>query len=190
MPGPNILCGICSGLESFTSWHFQGPPVATDKNGSEQLSADALLPSVLCAVEMALMQIVAQSMEVPLCVAAATLCDLSRSTQQKAQEREMPATRAPVVHSHVTLNSLLTRNEKLPIAEDEPRGPNSEADAALQRTQRKCSVVKVKVGGDTPVLEQAARVRAIAEQAGARHQRLRLDSNQCWTLAQVSLSDC
>ena len=182
------MSGIDSGLESFTSWHFQGPPVATDKSGSAQLSADALLPSVLCAIEMALMQIVAQSMEVPLCVAAATLCELSRGKGQEAQEREMPVTLAPAVHSHVTLNALLTRSEKLPLVEGEPRGPNAEAEAALQPKQRTCSVVKVKVGGDSPVLEQAARVRAIAAQARARHQRLRLDSNQCWTLAQVSLS--
>lgn len=69
-------------------------------------------------------------------------------------------------------------------AEHEPRAPHLEAGAARRRAQGVCAVVKVKVGGNGSIAEQAARVRAIADQA-ASSLRLRLDANQCWSLSQA-----
>jgi len=172
-----------SAVESFTSWHFQGPSVPTKSNGGPGLDAASLLPSVLCAVEMALLQIVAQSMEVPLPVAAAALCHGSMPKEDGVSAK-ISANRS-LVYSHVYLNALLTRAETLPRTEGKPRGPRLEPGAGEARAHDGCSVVKVKVGGDSPVAQQAARVRAIADQASVQHQRLRLDANQCWTLPQA-----
>jgi hypothetical protein len=61
---------VGSHIESFTMWHFQGLPAPKAAGSDAALDPSALLPSVLCAIEMALLQIVAQSMEVPLSVAA------------------------------------------------------------------------------------------------------------------------
>jgi hypothetical protein len=175
--------GVRSGLESFTNWHFQGPPVPTNSSGAPEMSADVLLPSVLCAVEMALLQIAAQTREVPLAVAAPALC--RRPPVSKAGDvcgeaaargsgdggggggsgggggasRGTGGGGEAVVHSHVHLNALLTRGENLSAAEHEPRGPHLEAGAARRRAQGGCAVVKVKVGGSGSIAEQAARVR-------------------------------
>ena len=173
------MCG--SNLESFTSWHFQGPPAP--KSGVDTaLNPSALLPSVLCAIEMVFMQILAQSMEVPLMVAAVKLAGASAPNEA---ERGTSPGAAAIVHSHAHLNALLTRTEKLPVAGGEPCGPVLEASAGVKSWQDDCSVIKVKVGGNSPVDQQAARVRAIVDQARAKHQRIRLDANQCWTMSQV-----
>ena len=176
------VCVCGSHLESFTSWHFQGPPAPKTVGADAALDASALLPSVLCAIEMALLQIVAQSMEVPLMVAAVQLSGASAPNEAGSGPRPGGAA---TVHSHAHLNALLTRTEKLPLAGGEPRGPVLEAGAGGEGWQDACSVIKVKVGGNSPVDQQAARVRAIVDQARAQHQRIRLDANQCWTLLQV-----
>jgi L-alanine-DL-glutamate epimerase-like enolase superfamily enzyme len=95
---------------------------------------------------------------------------------------------AVVVHSHAHLNALLMRTEKLQQVCGESRSPHSEGGGARNGRQDVCSVVKVKVGGNSPVGEQAARVRAIVDQARAQQQRIRLDANQCWSLPQVHVS--
>ena len=181
-----IYMYLTSAVESFTSWHFQGPVVATNSNGGPSLDAAALLPSVLCAVEMALLQIVAQSMEVPLTVAAAALCHGSMPTDQDATGMATVSANRSVVYSHVYLNALLTRAENLLPSDGDLRGgPHLESAPRQERAQQSCSVVKIKVGGGSDVAQQAVRVRAIAHQASAQHQRVRLDANQCWTLPQV-----
>ena len=177
---------IGSHLESFTMWHFQGLPAPKASGGDVALDASALLPSVLCAIEMALLQIVAQSMEVPLTVAAAMLTGMSAPKKEAAGSR--CCAEAAVVHSHVHLNALLMRTEKLQQAFGESRSPHSEGGGAGNGRQDVCSVVKVKVGGNSPVGAQAARVRAIVDQARALQQRIRLDANQCWSLPQVHVS--
>ena len=182
----HIYICLTSAVESFTSWHFQGPAVPTNSNGGPSLDAAALLPSVLCAVEMALLQIVAQSMEVPLTVAAAALCHGSMPTDQDATGMAAVSANRSVVYSHVYLNALLTRAENFPPSEgDSHGGPHLESAPRQERAQQSCSVIKVKVGGGSEVAQQAVRVRAIAHQASAQHQRVRLDANQCWTLPQV-----
>jgi L-alanine-DL-glutamate epimerase-like enolase superfamily enzyme len=167
-------------------WHFQGLPAPKASGGDAALDASALLPSVLCAIEMALLQIVAQSMEVPLTVAAAMLTGMSAPKKEAAGSR--CCAEAAVVHSHVHLNALLMRTEKLQQAFGESRSPHSEGGGAGNGRQDVCSVVKVKVGGNSPVGAQAARVRAIVDQARALQQRIRLDANQCWSLPQVHVS--
>ena len=176
---------IRSGLESFTSWHFQGPPVSTNSSGTPELRVDSLLPSVLCAVEMALLQLAAQARELPLSVAAPALCHVTKSKAVAAAGAQTAGVGAVdviaagvgaagvgvsirgaegrdahgVARSHVRLNALLTRGEVLSASEHEPRGPCLETGAARRRAQACCGVVKVKVGGAGSAAEEAARVR-------------------------------
>lgn len=124
---------------------------------------DSLLPSVLCAVEMALLQIAAQVRDAPLSVVAPALRRHTMTTakaEAPAGEKSLgDESRIDIGHSHVHLNALLTRGQALPASDHEPRGPCSETGAARRRAQACRGVVKVKVGGACPLAEQAARVR-------------------------------
>jgi hypothetical protein len=192
-----MLC-VVSEMERFTSWHFQGPADQTS-SGAAKLEAGSFLPSVLSAVEMAVMQILAQVMEMPLSVTAASLCP--RKSQQPrdvltaaslcphkvSSKEDKTIASVAAAHSHVYLNALLTRTENPSLAEGRCRRQHHLTAQSAVGSRKRCMVVKVKVGGDAPVAEQAARVRSLAEEAVRQKQRLRLDANKCWTLPEVCI---
>ena len=129
------------------------------------LGMPALLPSVRCALEMALLRLLARACE-------CSLPDLlAHSTASRA------------VHTHVRMNGLLVRGEQ-PSTVKGGAGGSPPNKAAGSRPMTKPRTLKMKVGGADG---KAAGVQAAQawRLCSARGQRLRLDANQGWTLAQV-----
>ena len=121
------------------------------------LDMPALLPSVRCALEMALLQLLARACECSLPEL------LAHSTPSRA------------VQTHVRMNGLLVRGEQLSKAEGEAAGTQPMTGP---RT------LKMKVGG-ADGNAAGVQVAQAWRLCSARGQRLRLDANQGWSLAQV-----
>ena len=121
------------------------------------LDMPALLPSVRCALEMALLQLLARACECSLPEL------LAHSTPSRA------------VQTHVRMNGLLVRGEQLSKAKGKAAGTQPMTGP---RT------LKMKVGG-ADGNAAGVQVAQAWRLCSARGQRLRLDANQGWTLAQV-----
>ena len=121
------------------------------------LDMPALLPSVRCALEMALLQLLARACECSLPEL------LAHSTPSRA------------VQTHVRMNGLLVRGEQLSKAKGKAAGTQPMTGP---RT------LKMKVGG-ADGNAAGVQVAQAWRLCSARGQRLRLDANQGWSLAQV-----
>ena len=139
---------------------------------AEKLEVARLAPSVRCALEMAIVHVLAAASvgggggggggggaaSLPRMLAAATA--------------------APAVHSHVRLNGLAAFGELVHKEEEGADAANAPAAPAAPRT------LKMKVGGADGAAAGARAARAAAACA-SRGQRLRLDANQAWGVAQA-----
>ena len=125
------------------------------------LDIPALLPSVRCAIEMALLQLLARACE----------CSLPELLAHST-----PSTSSRAVQTHVRMNGLLVRGEQLSKADG--GGAAGTQPLAEPRT------LKMKVGG-ADGNAAGVQVAQAWRLCSARGQRLRLDANQGWTLAQV-----
>jgi len=125
------------------------------------LDIPALLPSVRCAIEMALLQLLARACE----------CSLPELLAHST-----PSTSSRAVQTHVRMNGLLVRGEQLSKADG--GGAAGTQPLAEPRT------LKMKVGG-ADGNAAGVQVAQAWRLCSARGQRLRLDANQGWTLAQA-----
>ena len=138
------------------------------------LDLPALLPSVRCALEMALLHLLARGCE---CSLPELLAHSTRSTSCRA------------VQTHVRLNGLLVRGEQLSKVDGGAAGGNSLGAAARARPMAAPRTLKMKVGG-ADGNAAGVQVSQAWRLCSARGQRLRLDANQGWTLAQVRAPLC
>ena len=138
----------------------------------------ALLPSVRCAIETAVLHMLSRFTEGGLCAL------LARSGGGRFGGRAR--------HTHVRINGLMARGETACVeeaADDVHAPPSAEMPAKMPRSEKSegrarlktMRTWKLKVGGSEPAAEGArvARLLAGCESLGVR---LRLDANQAWSV--------